>query len=394
MTETIVRLAARGDGVTASGRFVAGAVPGDTIDDGGALIPGAGRQSPACRHFGPCGGCQLQHVSAALYADFLGERVRSALEAQGLQTALRAPLVSAPHTRRRVALRATRKGRRVTLGYAEAKSHTLIDLGECPVMAPALFALLAPLRRLLGSILPERRTANIQMTLADQGVDVMIDSVAVEGLEAAEALANFGQENRLARLSIDEGFGPLARWEPDRVTVTLGGHAVALPEGAFLQATAEGEAALCRAVGEAVAGASAIADLFAGLGTFTFASGARYAAEGSRASFFALQAATRASNLPITLEHRDLFRKPVFAPELAQFDCVIIDPPRAGAKEQVAELAKSTVARIAYVSCNPATFARDARTLVDGGFTLDWIQPVGQFLWSTHVELVALFLRA
>jgi 23S rRNA (uracil1939-C5)-methyltransferase len=393
MLEDIIRLAARGDGVTASGRFVAGAVPGDQVDAHGAITPGPNRRDPPCRHFGKCGGCQLQHVSDAVYADFIVDRIVTALAAHDLRATILPPILTPPHTRRRAALRAVRRGKQVTLGFAEAKSHQLVDLAECPVMAPELMALVRPLRPLLSALLPDRRTANIRMTSADQGIDLLIEGVEVEGLAAVEAITAFAHKHALARLSIDEGYGPSARWEPEPVTVNLGSLSVALPEGAFLQATRDGEAALCGAVLNALEGSTAIADLFSGIGTFTFATGALYAAEGARDAILALQAAARAAVLPVNAEHRDLFRRPLTVAELAPFDGVVIDPPRAGAKEQVAELAASTVARTAYVSCNPSTFARDAKLLVDGGFALDWVQPVGQFLWSTHVELAAKFSR-
>jgi 23S rRNA (uracil1939-C5)-methyltransferase len=257
-----------------------------------------------------------------------------------------------------------------------------------------LFALVDPLRKLLAVLLKPRRTGQVQLTLADQGVDVAIAGVEAEGLEAAEALTDFGDSHRLARLSLDEGHGPEVRFEPVPATVTLSGVAVALPIGAFLQATVDGETALVAAVGEAVAGAQRPADLFAGFGTFAFAlKGQVTAAEASRDALLALQAATRRTGRPITAEHRDLYRRPYDAKELAAFDAVVLDPPRAGAEEQVKQLAASPVPRIAYVSCNPATFARDAAILAAGGYRLAWARPVGQFRWSTHVELAAAFSR-
>jgi 23S rRNA (uracil1939-C5)-methyltransferase len=220
-------------------------------------------------------------------------------------------------------------------------------------------------------------------------VDLLLRDISTEGLAAMEALAAFAAEQQLARLSIDRGLGAETLYEPQPATVTLAGAAVAFPVGAFLQATADGEAALVEAVREAVESSTAIADLFSGLGTFALATGACYAAEASRDAAAALKRA-----VPVmTVEHRDLYRRPLDAEELARFTAVILDPPRAGAVEQVAALARSAVRRIAYVSCNPATFARDAKALVDGGYALEWVKPVGQFRWSTHVELAACFSR-
>jgi 23S rRNA (uracil1939-C5)-methyltransferase len=229
------------------------------------------------------------------------------------------------------------------------------------------------------------------MTLADQGVDLMLGGVTVEGLAAAEAMTGFARDNGLARLALDDGYGAQILWEPEPVTVTLSGIPVGLPVGAFLQATAEGEAALVAAMREAVGDAGIVADLFAGLGTFALAlSGKVYAAEGARDAVLALKSAGRG----IFADHRDLFRRPLDVAELNRFEAVVLDPPRAGAKEQTPLLACSSVPRIAYISCNPNTFARDAKILVDGGYRLSWVKPVGQFRWSTHVELAAAFVRA
>lgn len=391
----VLRLAARGDGATEDGRFVAGTAPGDDVASDGTITPGPQRADPACRHFGRCGGCQLQHISDAAYGDYLVDRIAEALKAQGLALPeMAAPHLSPPHTRRRASLIAERRGKAVVLGFSEKASHTLVDLGECPVLHPALWALIKPLRSLLALLLRPRGRAKLVMTLADQGVDLMIAGVEVEGLAAIEALNGFAAQHGLARISIDEGYGPSARWEPEPVTLTLGGVPVGLPEGAFLQATADGETALVSGVRDALAGAGDVVDLFAGLGTFALAlPGKVHAAEGARDAILALSQAARQHQRAVSIEHRDLFRRPLTAKELARFDGAVIDPPRAGAKEQCAELAASGVPRIAFVSCNPATFARDAKLLVDGGFALDWIRPVGQFRWATHVELVARFTR-
>ena len=394
MSEEIVRIAARGDGVTLSGRHVPFAVPGDLIHADGTLQPGAGHQDPPCRHFPQCGGCQLQHLTDAAYADYCASRVAGALAQHGLSTEVRPPHLSPPNSRRRATLRALKAGGQVLIGFNEAGSNRIIDMVECHVLHPRLFALLKPLRALLAKILPPKRTAEIQLSLADQGPDLLLKGVQVEGLEAIESLTAFSEANRLARLSIDEGLGPEPRFEPQPATDTLGGTAVALPIGAYLQATEDGEAALVAAVKEATAGAQHVADLFAGLGTFALSlQGQVTAAEASRDAILALKSAAARSRRQLTAEHRDLYRRPYDVKELAGFESVVLDPPRAGAQDQVRELAASSVPRIAYVSCNPATFARDAEILVKGGYKLDWVKPVGQFRWSTHVELAACFSR-
>jgi 23S rRNA (uracil1939-C5)-methyltransferase len=367
--------------VTADGRFVAMAAPGDLVDAAGAVTPGPHHQAPPCRHFPECGGCQLQHVDDAAYADYLKDRIASALAAQGIDAPdILEPHLSPPRSRRRAAL----KGAGGSIGFNAEASHRIVDMRECHILRPELFALVAPLRRLLNA------RASVIMTLADQGVDLLIEGIAADTLEKAEAMTAFATENGLARLALDDGLGPQTVWEPQPVTVSLSGVPVALPHGAFLQATAEGEAALVAAVREAVGEARLIADLFAGLGTFALAlTGKVYAAEGARDAALALKAAGRG----LFVDHRDLFRRPLDTSELNRFEALVLDPPRAGAREQVALLAASTLPRIAYVSCNPATFARDARTLIDGGYRLAWVKPVGQFRWSTHVELTGCFKR-
>lgn len=393
--DEILRVAARGDGVTADGRHVPFAAPGDMLRADGSVVPGPHHQQPPCKHFPECGGCQLQHLDDMAWSRFIVDRVAGALAAQGLKAEIREPALSSPNTRRRATLHAERRGRQIHLGFTEQNSHKLIDLEECWILAPELFALVAPLRGLLAALLPGTRRVNVHLAQTDQGPDVLIDGMEAEGLAAAEALTAFASRHKLARLSLDEGLGPTARWEPDPVTVTLGGVPVPLPPGNFLQATPEGEAALVAAMREAVGEARTIADLFAGLGTFTFAlPHARvYAAEAARDSILSLKAAAGFAQRAVFADHRDLFRRPVSRADLGNFDAVVLDPPRAGAREQVAELAGSKTPVIAYISCNPSTFARDAEILSKGGYLLDWVQPVGQFRWSTHVELAARFTR-
>ncbi len=394
MSEAIVRIAARGDGVTASGRFAALAAPGDVLNEDGSIEPGPNHQMPPCRHFPVCGGCQLQHVTDEAYRTYLVDRVKGALAQHGLETEVREPHLSPPRSRRRATLRALNLGKAVAIGFNEARSNRIVDLRECHVLRPELFALVDPLRGLLRRLARPKRMAEVQLTLADQGVDVALSGVEASGLEAAEAVTAFCEAHRLARLSLDEGYGPEIRYEPVPVTVTLAGVPVSLPVGAFLQATEDGEAALVEAVRETVGPSKRTADLFAGLGTFALAlDGAVTAAEASREAILSLQEAGRRAGRPLIAEHRDLYRRPYDSKELAAFEAVVLDPPRAGAEEQVRQLAASNAPRIAYVGCNPATFARDAAILAAGAYCLSWMRPVGQFRWSTHVELAAAFTR-
>ncbi len=389
MNELIVRIAARGDGVTASGRHVPFGVPGDALLDDGALAFGPLHQEPPCRHFPECGGCQLQHADDEAYRGYLVSRVETALAQHDLSTEIREPYLSPPSSRRRATLKVLKVGQGVAFGFNAEGSHRIIDMRECHILRPELFALVGPLRELLSAMLHPKRIADIQLTLIDGGVDVQIKGVPAGRLAEVEQLTAFAMDHQLARLGVDRGLGPEALYEPQPASVTLSGAQVAFPPGGFLQATADGESDLISCVQETVAGAARIADLFAGLGTFALATGAAYAAEASRDAAAALKRA--APNLNV--EHRDLYRRPLDANELRSFDAAILDPPRAGAAEQVAALARSAVARIAYVSCNPATFGRDAKMLAEGGYALEWVQPVGQFRWSTHVELAACFTR-
>jgi len=394
VSDIIIRVAARGDGVTANGRHAALAAPGDTLSAEGQVVPGPHHQVPPCRHFPVCGGCQLQHLDDESYAGFITDRIVGALAAQGLMTEIRPPALSPPRTRRRAALQAESKGGKIRIGFSEGSSHNLVDIQECWILTPALFALVAPLRGLLARFLKGNRRARLLLTEADQGIDLLIEGIEAEGLVAAEAITEFCQRNGVARFAIDNGLGPETRWEPDAVTITLGGVAVPMPHNSFLQATREGEAALVSAVREGVGQAGTVADLFAGLGTFALSFPGRvYAGEAARDAIMSLKSAAAHAQRPVFTEHRDLFRRPLTTAECDRFDAVVLDPPRAGAREQVEQLAGAKVPVIAYVSCNPSSFARDAEILCKGGYKLEWIQPVGQFRWSTHVELAGRFSR-
>jgi 23S rRNA (uracil1939-C5)-methyltransferase len=252
-----------------------------------------------------------------------------------------------------------------------------------------------PLRRLL-ALWPGKHSVDVALALTDQGVDCSIKGLELDGLAQTEGVLDFAREQQLARLSLDQGYGTEAMWEPEAVTVTLSGQPVSFPAGSFLQATADGEARLVADAREWLADSRAVADLFAGLGTFAFALAPRssvVAVEAARAAHLVCRLAASRARLPVEAVHRDLFRNPLRPEELARFDAVLLDPPRAGAREQADQIAASTVQRVVYVSCNPASWARDAVRLVEAGFRLEQVRPVGQFRWSTHVELTSLFVR-
>ena len=412
--EEILRIASKGDGVTASGRFAWGAAPGDRLLPDGTLEWGPHHVTPPCRHFGRCGGCQLQQLDEETLAAFVEARVANASAGQELGAEqIAPPHVSPSSTRRRASLRAESSGGRVVIGFREAKSHRLVEIEECHVVVPEFVALLAPLRRLLitmGKAAPAKKAgrpgarhqqprmaADIEMTLVEQGVDLGIKGLTAEGLAATEAMLAFAQEHRLARLTMDGGYGYETVWEPEPVTVRLGAVSVPFPPGAFLQATLDGEQALIGAAREWLAGAPAVADLFAGLGTFAFALAGPVtkvlAAEAARDAHLACKAAADRTQAPVFAMHRDLFRNPLQPDELDRFAAVVLDPPRAGAREQVDAIAASKVSRVVYISCNPSSWSRDAARLVEAGFRLSELRPVGQFRWSTHVELASLFVR-
>ena len=394
---TIIRVAAKGDGVTGDGRHVAFAAPGDVLEADGGLIHGPHHATPPCRHFLECGGCNLQHLDDESYAKFVNDRVVYALEGQGLVAGkVHPPAVSKPQTRIRASFRAALMGKQFKFGFSGAGSHRIVDLQQCEILCPELFALIAPLRQFLRKVARQRHDMNIEMTLADQGIDLLIKNYEPEGLESRMALSDFAQAQGLARLSLDSGYGAETQWEPEPITVTLGGVRVALPPESFLQPTRDGRDYLVATAKKIVGDTKLVADLFAGLGTFALSLDQEqkvYAAEGARGSITALKAAANLAGRQVFCEHRDLYRRPLSAEELNRFGAVILDPPRAGAREQVLQLAESTVPKICYISCNPASFSRDAKHICDAGYKLDAVWPVGQFLWSTHVELVSSFSR-
>lgn len=396
ISEPIIRLAAKGDGITETGRHASGAVPGDSIDGEGTITPGPHHIAPVCRHFATCGGCQLQHADDVVLADFVHDRVVNAAKGQGLEPVEVLPVhLSPPHTRRRAGLHGLRTVKGAVLGYREGGSHRVVDLAECPVLHPALAALIAPLRAFVAGHGP-KGMVGIDLTLADQGVEANFTHFPLEGLGPTEAALDFARAQGLARLTIDQGYGPETQWEPEPVTVTLAGVPVGLPPGAFLQATADAESRMVSDAAAWLSEARLVADLFAGLGTFAL--GLRegrkvLAVEAERAAHLACKAAGAQAGGQVLALHRDLFRSPLEPAELNRFDAVLLDPPRAGARAQVAEIANSTLGRVVYVSCNPSSWARDAAVLTAAGFRLTKLRPVGQFRWSTHVELVSLFER-
>ncbi|MSO70413.1 MAG: class I SAM-dependent RNA methyltransferase [Alphaproteobacteria bacterium] len=414
----IDRLGADGDGIaeSPSGRvYVPLAVPGDRVrirmgpkrGDGHAasvlewVTRDTRRVEPPCPHYGDCGGCSAQHIGDSLYAEWKRALVLEALAHRGItDPPVEALLRTAPGGRRRAELAASRGQSGILLGFHAKRSEQICDLKTCHVLRPRLMALLAPLRRALEGVLSKRGVADVLLTETDSGIDLLLTAPNLTSV-GRTALTAIAEDQDLARVSFREK----ADAQPEPVAlrrmpaVMFGEVAVAPPPGAFLQASAEAEAWMVGAVELGLGRAKRVADLYAGCGTFALAlatDGRKvHAVEGDAAQVAALNAAAGKAQLVsrLTTETRDLDRRPLFADDLAAYDAVVFDPPRAGAARQAVELARSKVKTVVAVSCAPASFARDARTLIDGGYKLVRVQPIDQFVWSSAVELVAQFIR-
>jgi 23S rRNA (uracil1939-C5)-methyltransferase len=400
---TVARLGHRGDGVAEGPIFVPGTLPGEVVEGevSGArmaapriLTPSSDRVRPPCPHARACGGCTLQHASDGFVARWKVDVVRIALAAQGLEAPFRMPVTSPSRSRRRATLAGRRTKSGVTLGFHARAADTVIAVPECHLLHPDLMAAFPALQAITAAGASRKGELTLTVTRSEAGADVAVTCGKPADATLRLTLAQLVEQHRLARLSWDEEVIAL-RAPPAQV---FGLARVIPPPGAFLQATAEGEGALLAAVTEAVGPARHIADLFAGCGTFALPLARRadvHAIEGDAEMLAALHDGWRQTPglRRVTTEARDLFRRPLVPEELTRFDAVVIDPPRAGAEAQARALARSGVAVIAAVSCNPVTFARDARILIDGGYRLHWVQVVDQFRWSPHVELAALFAR-
>ena len=401
MEITVQRLGHKGDGIaegpilaplTLPGEIVEGEVEAGRMDAPRILTPSPDRVKAPCTHFRQCGGCALQHASDSFLATWKQQVVETALAAQGLTTDFRPIHISPPRSRRRATLAGRRTKKGALVGFHARRSDTIVPSPDCHVLHPDLLAVLPVLEQITRIGGSRSATLAFALTRSEAGIDCAVTG----GKPLDETL----------RMALPQFIRHLARltWDGDTVFIEtqpvqhFGTVAITPPPGAFLQATPDGEAALVAAMQDATQGARHIVDLFSGCGTFTFPLAARapvHAVEGDRAMIAALDHATRyATGLKkVTTETRDLFRRPLMGDDLTPYDAAIIDPPRAGAEAQVADLAQSGLAQIGIVSCNPVTFARDARTLTDAGYRLNWVQVVDQFRWSPHVELAASFTR-
>lgn len=404
MTEYVIaRLGHLGDGIAEGPVYVPGALPGevvtgriegDRLADMRIVTPSPERVTPPCRHFRACGGCQMQHLHDEALARWKTETVMAALRAQGLAAELRPIAVSPPGTRRRATLAARRTKKGALAGFHGQASDVITEIPDCRLLHPGLMAALPAARALAEAGAGRKGALRVAATLSETGLDLAVTGGKLPDGALRAALAQVANAQDLARLTWD-GEIIATRRPPSQ---DFDGIEVLPPPGAFLQATREGEQALRADVMEIINGAQHVIDLFAGCGTFALpaARGARvHAVEGDRAMLEALDKGwRRAARLKqVTCEARDLFRNPLQAGELAGFDAAIIDPPRAGAAAQIAELARSGIPVIAHVSCNPVTFARDGAILRRAGYELSWLRVVDQFRWSVHSELVAQFRR-
>ena len=403
MRLTIERLGHLGDGVaegpvfvplTLPGEVVEGEVVGNRMPSPKIVTPSPDRVSPPCSHFKSCGGCSLQHVADGFVETWKSDVLRAALAAHGLPAPITAISTSPPQSRRRATLSGRRTKKAATIGFHARASDTIIEIPDCRLLHPDLLAIVPLLREI--TILAASRKAELSLSVTQSlaGIDLAVAGGKPLDDRLRQVLPALLAKYGLARMTWGDDL--VAQREPP--LQQFGPAKVSPPPGAFLQPTTEGQAALLFAVSQAVGSAGQIVDLFAGCGTFALPLAQQaevHAVEGDTEMLAALDRGWRGAPglKKISIETRDLFRRPLMPDELKRFDAAVIDPPRVGAEAQTVELAKSALRKIAAVSCNPVSFARDAKIFCDAGFAIDWIEVVDQFRWSPHVELVACFSR-
>lgn len=401
---TIERLGARGDGLAADGLAVPGGLPGESVEvireEGRTRLiaiatPSPDRIAPFCPHYARCGGCAVQHLAPDAYARWKRGIVAQALAQARIETEL-APLVDAHGAgRRRITLHLRRIDGSLRAGLMEARSHALVPIDLCPITVPALHRAPAIAEALAGPLAGSGKPLDMLVTATRTGLDLDMRGHGPIDARARDALTGLADEHDLARLSL-HGERVVERRAP---ILDSGGVPVSPPPGGFLQATEAGEAALVALARTAVpARAKRVLDLFSGIGPFALALARGHevhAVEGEAGPLAALERAARGRTglKQVTIERRDLFRRPLLGPELDRFDAVLFDPPRAGAQAQARMLAQSRVPLVIGVSCDPGTFARDAASLIAGGYRLERVTPLDQFRHSAHVELVGIFRR-
>ncbi|MBY5543361.1 class I SAM-dependent RNA methyltransferase [Rhizobium leguminosarum] len=410
-TETvkIEKLGAQGDGIAGSAGgpvYVPFSLPGETVaiarvKSQGTIMsittPSPDRQEPPCRHFGPdgvngtCGGCTLQHMADAPYRAFKRQLVIDALKSKGLTSEVGEIVPARPGERRRVVFAARKTEKDMLVGFNQAESHHIVAIEECPISSAGIIARLPAIRAIAASLATSAEPFRVAVLETLSGLDIAVDEVKkLSDPQRRKAIETALGLRGIARVSLN---GEILV-EPSKPMVEFGGVQVSPPPGGFTQATKPAEEAMAELVIAHASKAKRIADLFAGSGTFSLRlarTGRVHAVEAEAKALAALDHAARNTQglKPVTVEKRDLFRRPLMTQEFKPYDAVVFDPPRAGAEFQCQELARSGVKRIVAVSCNPLTLARDLAILVEGGYRITGVTPIDQFLWTSHVEVVA-----
>ncbi|PDT37139.1 RNA methyltransferase [Rhizobium sp. M10] len=408
-TVTIEKLGAQGDGIAGSAAgpvYVPFSLPGETVaiarvKSQGTIMsittPSPDRQEPPCRHFGPdgvngtCGGCTLQHLADAPYRAFKRQLVVDALKSKGLTPDVGEIVPARPGERRRVVFAARKTEKDMLIGFNQAESHHIVAIEECPISSAGIVARLPAIKAIAAALATSAEPFRVAVLETFSGLDIAADDIKkLSDPQRRKAIETVLGLRGIARVTVN---GEILV-EPAKPLIDFGGVEVSPPPGGFAQATKPAEEAMAELVLAHAGKAKRIADLFAGTGTFSLRLariGRVHAVEAEATALAALdQAARKTQGLkPVSVEKRDLFRRPLMTQEFKPFDMVVFDPPRAGAEFQCKELARSGVKKIAAVSCNPLTLARDLQILVEGGYRITGVTPIDQFLWTSHVEVVA-----
>ena len=408
-TVTIEKLGTQGDGIASNAVgaiYVPFSLPGETVaiarvKSQGTIMsittPSPDRQEPACRHFGPdglngtCGGCTLQHMADAPYRAFKRQLVIDALKSRGLTSEVGEIIPARPGERRRVVFAARKTEKDMLIGFSQAESHHIVAIEECPISSAGIVARLPAIKAIAASLATSAEAFRVTVLETLSGLDISVDEVKkLPDAQRRKAIETALSLRGIARVSLN---GEILV-EPSKPMLDFGGIPISPPPGGFTQATKPAEEAMAELVLARVGKSKRIADLFAGAGTFSLRLariGRVHAVEAEGKALAALDHAARNTQglKPVTIEKRDLFRRPLMTQEFKPYDAVVFDPPRAGAEFQCKELARSAVKKIAAVSCNPLTLARDLAILVEGGYRITGVTPIDQFLWTSHVEVVA-----
>ena len=395
----ILTLNSRAEGVTADGTRVPRALPGEEIALGKEnkfkiILPSKDRITPVCAHYKGCGGCSMQHATQSFIKDWKSNIIKSCLSARGLKTIIKPILTSKTNSRRRVTLHGMKTKKSVTVGFFKRNTHELISTPSCELVNPEILSAFSLFEEITLIGATRKSIIEISVTVSKEGLDLNILNGKKLDNQSIMKITGLCESFNIARITWNEDL--LANFL--NPTIVFQGIAITPPPNAFLQATEQGQEILITNAMLSVFDSDKVIDLFSGCGTFTLPAAKRsevLAIDKTKSMLTAIDQAWRETTglKKVTSRSQDLFKEPVGKEELNSFDAAIIDPPRVGAEAQSHELAKSHIKRISSVSCNPRTFSRDAKILVDSGFKLDWVQPIDQFLWSSHIELVAQFSR-